>query len=281
MTLMSYFRGAPVDPDAPLGMSNAEILALPQLRVEVACVVLTHLISWAIFKKWRTGPFVAKPYLMARYVPFVAVFAFQSLYGLYLWNGDEGLGSMDRAFGHHAGAEKIIISMLAMQLFDIPVSMGAPELNHATFLVHHAVVALLAYFGLRYRAFYYHGAYFLGVIELSSPFLAIVEAMRDFPKLAAAFPMTNEVCRVSFGITFYAVRVVFWVKPSIVFWSDALALLDGGAMHGTPRCVVYIWLVVHAGLSCLQVWWGYLIAKAAVALATGDTAARANEAKSA
>jgi hypothetical protein len=278
----SWWGTTAPDPDAPLGLTNAEIFALPQLRFQLAGVVAAHVVAYTIFKRWTKGPFARKPYLMARYVPFVGVFAFQSAYGLYLWLYDADLAAMDRVWGAHGGARAITTSMLAVQLFDVPISCGAPELSHATFLAHHAVVACLAYFGLRYRAFNYYAPYFLGAIELSSPFLAVVEAMRDFPKLAETFPVTNEVSRVAFAVLFYAVRVVFWVAPSRAFWSDALGLLAaGGPMHATPKAVVYFWLFTHAGLTCLQVWWAFLIAKAAVALVTGDTAARANEAKSA
>ena len=146
------------DPDAPLGLTNAEIFALPQLRFQLAGVVAAHVVAYAIFSRWTSGPFARKPYLMARYVPFVGVFAFQSAYGLALWLGDADLAAMDRVWGAHGGATVITTSMLAIQLYDVPISFGAPELSHATFLVHHAVVACLAYFGLRYRAFNYYAS---------------------------------------------------------------------------------------------------------------------------
>merc|ERR1712157_148289 len=107
---------------------------------------------------------------------------------------------------------------------------------------------------------------------------AVVDAMRDFPKLASDFPMTNEVCRVVFAVVFYCVRVIGWVPVSINFWRDCLSLLEAdAAMHTMPKFVPVFWLATHAGLTCLQAWWGFLILKAVYAMITGDEEARKNE----
>ena len=108
---------------------------------------------------------------------------------------------------------------------------------------------------LRYRAFYYYAVYFLGVIELSSPFLAVVDAARDYPKIAEKYPITNEVCRVMFAIVFYIVRIFGWFPVSYCFWRDALYLLfnSDAAMHTMPKWVPAFWLFTHGFLTCLQV----------------------------
>ena len=145
--------------------------------------------------------------------------------------------------------------MLAIQSYDTPISMFIPELRQITFVLHHAVVLSLSILSLRYRAFYYYAVYFLGVIELSSPFLAVVDAARDYPKIAEKYPITNEICRVMFAIVFYIVRIFGWFPVSYCFWRDALYLLfnNDAAMHTMPKWVPAFWLFTHGFLTCLQV----------------------------
>ena len=86
-----------------------------------------------------------------------------------------------------------------------------------------------------------------------------------------------------FAIVFYIVRIFGWFPVSYCFWRDALYLLfnNDAAMHTMPKWVPAFWLFTHGFLTCLQVWWGYLILKAVYAMATGDEEARKNEAKNA
>lgn len=306
-------RAPAVDPDAHIGKTSAEILALPQLQIQFACIVLVHVLAYVAFSR-KDSYFHSRPNIIAHYIPrgsgaralrarapppsfaaryrstrarsrrFLLSFIWMASYGDYLWLFDEALADpgFDRIWGYHGGAEKIVISMLAIQSYDVPVSLIVPDLRQITFVLHHAVVLTLAWIAMRYQAFYFYGVYFLGVIESSSPFLAAVDAFRDFPKLAERWPNTNEACRITFAVVFYVVRIVGWVPVSKMFWLDALSLLEeGAALHTMPRWVPAFWLLTHAGLSCLQAWWGFLILKALWALVTGDESARANEAKSA
>ena len=145
--------------------------------------------------------------------------------------------------------------MLAIQSYDTPISLCIPELRQITFVLHHAVVLSLSILSLRYRAFYYYAVYFLGVIELSSPFLAVVDAARDYPKIAEKYPVTNEICRVMFAIVFYIVRIFGWFPVSYCFWRDALYLLfnSDAAMHQMPKWVPAFWLFTHGFLTCRPV----------------------------
>ena len=268
----------------PLGRTTAEILALPQLRVQLPCIVLVHALCYRRFSSRASSYFYARPNIIAHYVPFLLSFIWMSTYGTYLWFCDEALAdpAFDRVWGAHPKVEAIVVSMLAIQMYDVPVSLVVPDLRQVTFVLHHLIVLVLAWVAMRYRAFYYYGAYFMGVIELSSPLLAVVDAMRDFPKLADDYPMTNEACRVAFGVTFVAVRVVGWCPVSVMFWRDCLGLFEAGAaLHGMPLWVPKFWLATHAALTVLQLWWASLIVRAVWAMATGDTEYRLNEAKQA
>lgn len=270
--------------DEHLGMSWAEIFSIPQLQIQLPAIILVHGLFHFLLTRWKTGPFASRAGYTAHYIPFIVCFFWMAVYGVYLWLYDEQLAdpSFDRIWGAHEGATTLVISMLSIQLYDLPISFVIPDLRQVTFILHHAVVLTLAFIALRYRAFLYYGVYFFGVIESSSPFLAMVDGFRDFPKLANKFAVTNELCRVGFAVVFYAVRIIAWVPVSIGFWRDAFRLLSGEVpMHTMPKYIVCFWLFVHLGLTLLQWHWGIIIAKGAYYMAIGDTSARENEAKGA
>lgn len=169
---------------------------------------------------------------------------------------------MDPQFGYHPGAQRIVDSpasfnhstnmrvicispqvavMVGVQLYDIPSSLLiGGVLASPNFVAHHIIVFLcvsserlcrlgifrLATFALYYRFALYYGVFFMGVIELSTPILAFVDLFRDFPKFAAAFPITNEIFRAMFAIAFFAVRIILWLPASIGFWRDTVPLLS-------------------------------------------------------
>lgn len=274
----------PIAPDAPLGMTYSEIFALPQLQMQLTAIVVVHLfLAWSL-PKWKNGPFAVKPQTAAHLAPFITCFTWMAYQGVSLWLFDPVIAdpSFDRKFGEHAGAQTLIVSMLAIQLYDVPTSIIIPEMRELTFILHHIVVLILGFAALRFRAMYYYGVYFFGVIESSSPLLALVDTMRDFPKLGAAFPVLNEVARVGFAITFFTVRIICWVPVSYEFWRDMLSHFKADApLHGMPLSIVAFWLATHFFISMLQVHWGLIIVKAAIAMAKGDLSARENEAKGA
>lgn len=276
-------KAVAVAPDAPLGMTYAEIFAQPQFQYQCVFIVGLHLVMHLVLTK-VPNPFSSRAGLFAHYLPFLVTFAGMAVYGDYLWLYDEQMQdpNLDKIWADIPGAKVIVTSMLAIQIYDVPTSFLIPDLRQPTFIAHHIVVLILAFAGLRFRAFLYYGVYFMGVIESSSPLLAMVDAFRDFPKLGQEFPILNEVCRVCFAIVFFAVRIIGWVGVSIDFWRDALSLFAADApRHGMPLYMVAFWLFIHTGLTILQTHWAIIILKAAYAMATGNHAARANEAKNA
>ena len=296
-----------IDPDEWYGKSFGETFGNRHFQLQLVAMMGLHAALYYYFKGNPKSAFHTNPNKMGHYVPFLIAFQFMAVYGTYIWLTDTDFHAIDATWGYHPGAETILFSMLAIQSYDTPISLCIPELRQITFVLHHAVVLSLSILSLRYRAFYYYAVYFLGVIELSSPFLAVVDAARDYPKIADQYPITNEICRVMFAIVFYIVRIFGWFPVSYCFWRDALYLLfnSDAAMHTMPKWVPAFWLFTHGFLTCLQVcllclitfvasmawgvrhsistqvWWGYLILKAVYAMATGDEEARKNEAKNA
>ena len=254
---MPFGKKAPiVDPDEWYGKSLGETFGNRHFQLQLVAMIALHAALYYYFKGNPKSAFHANPNKMGHYVPFLIAFQFMAVYGSYIWLTDPDFHKIDATWGYHPGAETILFSMLAIQSYDTPISLCIPELRQITFVLHHAVVLSLSILSLRYRAFYYYAVYFLGVIELSSPFLAVVDAARDYPKIAEKYPITNEICRVMFAIVFYIVRIFGWFPVSYCFWRDALYLLlnSDAAMHQMPKWVPAFWLFTHGFLTCLQVF---------------------------
>ena len=241
-----------IDPDEWYGKSLGETFGNRHFQLQLVAMMGLHAALYYYFKGNPKSAFHANPNKMGHYVPFLIAFQFMAVYGTYIWLTDTDFHTIDATWGYHPGAETILFSMLAIQSYDTPISMFIPELRQITFVLHHAVVLSLSILSLRYRAFYYYAVYFLGVIELSSPFLAVVDAARDYPKIAEKYPITNEICRVMFAIVFYIVRIFGWFPVSYCFWRDALYLLfnSDAAMHTMPKWVPAFWLFTHGFLTC-------------------------------
>jgi len=239
-----------IDPDEWYGKSLGETFGNRHFQLQLVAMIALHAALYYYFKSNPKSAFHANPNKMGHYVPFLIAFQFMAVYGSYIWLTDPEFHKIDATWGYHPGAETILFSMLAIQSYDTPISLCIPELRQITFVLHHAVVLSLSILSLRYRAFYYYAVYFLGVIELSSPFLAVVDAARDYPKIAEKYPITNEICRVMFAIVFYIVRIFGWFPVSYCFWRDALYLLfnSDAAMHQMPKCVPAVWLLPNAFL---------------------------------
>ena len=137
-----------------------------RLQYQLLFLAAVHGACSKLFSTYATGAFQAKSAVMAHYVPFLICFVGMAAYGDYLWLADEGLNEgFDKTWGFHAGAEAIVVSMLAVQLYDIPVSLSVDDLRVPTFIAHHFAVLYLAVVVLKYRCFYYYAVYFLGVVD--------------------------------------------------------------------------------------------------------------------
>lgn len=237
------------DPDEWYGKSLGETFGSRHFQVQLVAMMGMHAALYSYFKGNPQSAFHANPNKMAHDVPFLIAFVCMAIYGTKIWLTDEDYHKTDATWGYHEGAETIIFSMLAIMVYYTPISLYLR--HHATFVLHHAAAVSLSILSLRYRAFYYYAVYFVGIIESIQPFLAVVEAARDYPKIAQKYPITNEACRVLFPIVFYIVRILGWFPMSYYFWRDALCLFnENAAMHTMPKWVPAFWLFTHGFLTC-------------------------------
>jgi hypothetical protein len=126
--------------------------------------------------------------------------------------------------------------------------------------VHHVAVAIVSMsflcftLGIRYWV-----PFLLGVTEISSIFLAAVEAMRDYPlRGSKRYPGLYKTIQLCFAVSFLYIRVYLFLPQAWVFMRLGLWCL-----LSSERLEVFGWIFWIAGLFLvvLQAWWGVLIVK--------------------
>ena len=148
--------------------------------------------------------------------------------------------------------------MLAYQLYNVICACTIADLRTPAFIGHHAMTALLSYFTLAPFVHYY-ALFFIGIAEATNFPLTFVDATKAFRSLRGAFPLANKFFRVSFALSFFAVRMIWWPIVSLDFWRLSLAALSEGKAHST--FVVGTFLVGNIFLTGLQFFWGFQLVK--------------------
>ena len=136
--------------------------------------------------------------------------------------------------------------------------------------MHHVVVSIVSSIVYYYQAFQYFAPAFMGVAEISSIPLALMDVFKMFPALRKHFPNTNEVSRNLFAASFLACRGVYWPLTAYRFVESARAAMASGAPLGLPEPAMYVLLLCNVLMVGLQWYWSYLILKAIFQKLTGD-----------
>ena len=157
---------------------------------------------------------------------------------------------------------------IPFQLYELVCAVCVKRLRGKSFelVLHHALALTLALLSARKGIYYFYGAYFMGVSEISSLPLAFVDAFKMFKQLKADYPKTNETVRPIFAVCFLILRTLYWPVVSYHFWRASLA-------HEGDALEVNTFLVVNVILSSLQAYWTKLIIEGLVKLLKGDPTA--------
>lgn len=179
-------------------------------------------------------------------------------YGVYVWHVDRSLPKKtvaDRLFGYHALAEEITKLNFAYQIWDILISLTIPENCEWIMMTHHTVAAYLAWSGLSNGMMGYYATFFLGISEVSSIFLVLLDCSKYYEPSAIGFPMVQLLALLSgavFVVTFAYYRVALWWPTSIQLFRDVST-----ATSGTPAQIraLRTWLVFNIPMGFLQLYW--------------------------
>jgi TLC domain len=195
------------------------------------------------------------------------VFIVCGLYGIYVFHFDRSLpqsSTNDRLFGYHPLAAEITKLNLAYQIWDILISLTIPENCGWIMMIHHCVAAYLSYSGLSNNMMGYYATFFLGISEVSSIFLVLLDCAKYYEPTAIGFPFVQLVALASGGafvVTFTLYRVILWWPTSMRLFHDVYS----ETAAGTPSQMraLRTWLVFNIPMGCLQLYWlGIILDKA-------------------
>jgi hypothetical protein len=191
----------------------------------------------------------------------------------------------DRIFGMSNPSDlPLAYGIGAMLLWDTPVSILSPPMWDPFMLVHHVAMFLVAYTmsggfcaGGNMIGYYYAPFYF-GVIEFSSIPLTYVNVFH--PKIKYYHEWTleeqrnkrlesfrrlvikaNAFARVSFAASFLALRGMYFPYVSFAMTLPDLIVAYRTPPPGVPLWTGYFLIGSIALFSCLQAYWGVLVAK--------------------
>merc|ERR1711879_518474 len=105
------------------------------------------------------------------------------------------------------------------------------------------------YFGL-YPFLPLHGCFYLGVFEISSPWLHLRGMVEQ---LGMTGSLVHTALGLLFFVTFTVVRVILGSYVSFFWWIDMIELARGGNAHSVP--VVVFYLVANGILMLMQLYW--------------------------
>jgi hypothetical protein len=160
----------------------------------------------------------------------------------------------DKLYGRAQFVEDhLIMPMLSYQGWNVLLCFFNADLRDPAMIGHHLATFSLAYFGLNPYVHYY-GLFFFGFAELTNVPLTMVDIFKYFPDLKEKMPIVNEICRVSFAISFIIVRLLIWPYISYQFWLGSLELLNNQTAHSV--FVVLVFLGANIFLTGLQFFWG-------------------------
>ncbi|KAL3816834.1 hypothetical protein ACHAXA_005112 [Cyclostephanos tholiformis] len=172
----------------------------------------------------------------------------------------------------------------AMLMWDIPISILSPPMRDPLMFVHHVAMFFVAYTmsggfceGGNMIGYYYAPFYF-GVIEFSSIPLTYVNVfhpkvvhyhewtMREqsnegLESLRRLVIKTNAFARVSFAASFLALRGIYFPYVSFAMTLPDLIAAYRSPPPGVPMWTGYVLISSIALFSCLQAYWGVLVAR--------------------
>ena len=169
----------------------------------------------------------------------------------------------------------------ALLLWDIPIGLLAPSLKDGLMLAHHvgmfAVAAVMSgMFSKGQMIGYYYVPFYFGVIETSSVFLSVVDQFHPKRKewfdwlndkenkdrcIVKVTKQLNELCRTLFAISFIVLRGVYFPFTSFVHAIPDIWRAFENPPDGVPMWTGYFLIVSLFLFSCLQSYWGILVAK--------------------
>jgi len=231
----------------------------------------------------KVKPFDKEPGFMAHQVVALVLMILLTLVGGKIWllPDDEASKMASTLDGRIRGAtaqhDFLFQVATGMLLFwDIPTGFVVKSLFTGASMGHHVVMCLSCISGLRGQLMYHYAGFFLGLCELSSIPLQIVEIFRPehFPELTRDNPslhQLNEILRPLFAVLFMLTRAIYF---PYVMLSQAIPDIVASIRLGGGSAGEQIGLsIIGVGgllLTVLQIFWATLMWKQIKKALAGD-----------
>ena len=155
----------------------------------------------------------------------------------------------------------VVTPMFCYQVWNLIACLIHNQFRTADAIGHHIVTGAVAYFALRPFGHYY-ALFYAGISECSTISLNFVSTFTDVPELSKKYPQIFILSKIIFGCSYFIIRMVIWPILSIELWLGCRDLLVSGKAQS--NVVVGFLMFANMFLTGLQLYWGYLLVKAAM-----------------
>jgi len=176
---------------------------------------------------------------------------------------------MDRTRGTSVIGAMAVNLMVAFQTYEVILALIAPRLRgkHYEMIGHHLVTLSLAVLGGSHDYLHYYAPFFFGMSEISSVPLTFIDLFKQYKGLSSRYPITNELSRNIFAVSFLALRVVYWPYVCYTFWADSW--VEYQKVDRVPLYCILSFCVANILLTGLQFFWGSLIISTVIKMLKG------------
>ncbi|GKY90732.1 hypothetical protein MPSEU_000046500 [Mayamaea pseudoterrestris] len=162
--------------------------------------------------------------------------------------------------------ETIASINMSYQLWDFYVSLSIPEHCTIIMMTHHFVAAIVCWSVLTSRTLGCHAVFFLGMSEVSSMWLVLLDMSKYFSpsQHSLAHVVVEHVAGPLFVVTFIYYRVILWWRVSYQFWNDVQSVKTTGQserLRPGRTWVLHLLLSLMIPMGILQLYWLTIIAQ--------------------
>ena len=270
----------------------------PAAAVVLTMAWLSGIHAWFFNAAKRTDPsskwaeFSRSPHCAAHLPTQLIAFIFLACYGTWAWlyATPAGIGAIARVTQPTLIGARLAQFMTGFQIYEVCAALVEPTGRLAGFhkenLVHHSVSMVAGMVILRYDLAHWHAPFFLGVVEVSSIVLVVIDACRTFACCRSNLPTLKTISENLFGVLFISIRIPYFIFRTARFTRDVLAV-RASADALVPDGVLVGTLAINYVIAALQFYWAAIIASALYekfahggdATTTGDSLTGADKSK--
>ena len=280
--------------------ATSKTLNLSSLATQIGlfCLVTQLFLTFVFDKRTNLlpyGPYSTLPGFTAHQAVATPFMVLLSYYGWKEWEYDysqyNATSSHEKLFASSNPNDFLLAyGTGAILLWDIPVGIFVPSMRDGIMFAHHigmfAVAAVMSGMCSQGQMVgYYYVPFYFGVIETSSVFLVFVDQFHPKRKewsdwlnceenknrgLVKFIHQINEICRVFFALSFIILRGIYFPYTSFFHCIPDIWKAYDNRPGEVPMWTGYFLIGALVLFSCLQSYWGLLVARQIKKALLGD-----------